>query len=72
MSKIDFTTYFVPFYKTDTGRGTQPFDFPNPFDDGATVIEVRFFVPTGGEPYKLKQYSPDSVRVSFTLEELPT
>ena len=72
MTKTLYESDFLPFFKTDIGRGTIPFDFPNPFDGGATEIEVRWKVETGSPPYSLKQFSPTEVELNFVLEELPS
>ncbi|WP_321991534.1 hypothetical protein [Marispirochaeta aestuarii] len=72
MSKEDYLNHFLPFFRDDCAGGTEVFDFPNPFDNGATQIEVRFLIDTRGNPFQVKQFSPESVRVSFVLEELPS
>lgn len=72
MTKEQFETYFVPFFKVTIDYGTIPFDFPNPLDGGDTEIEVRWLVEGGSPPYTWKQHGPGTVSINFALEELPS
>ena len=69
MTKTIYTTIFLPYFNTDLSQGITPFDFPDPIS-GATV-SMRWSIPGKGRPFSTRQHSPDSVRVAFSLEELP-
>lgn len=50
----------------DTLRETYSFDFPNPEDDGATVLNVRF-----AKPPSKSFWRPGRWRVALAFEVLP-
>lgn len=71
MLKTTYTSDFLTFFGTTLYDGTLSFNFPNPMDDGATTIECRFLQGGQTPPYQMKQFSPTSVILTFTLEEMP-
>jgi hypothetical protein len=68
IDKDDFEDYFLPFFETTISHWADEFDFPEPFT-GDTIV-VRWVSGKRG-PYRVKQHSPTSVVLSFTLEEIP-
>lgn len=72
MSKTLYEGDFLTFFETTIAHGSLSFDFPNQFDDGATTVEVRWYIEGGSRPYSIKQRSPETVEISFALEELPS
>lgn len=70
VSKTDLETYFFPFFHTTIVEGTLEFNFQDPLDDLSTIA-VRFVTKVGKKPYAYKQYTPETVRLAFILEEIP-
>lgn len=63
---------FEDFFDNTIASGALSFNFPNPFDYGATTLEVRFNISSKSEPYTV---SPDGGtmdwRIGFALETIP-
>lgn len=65
-------TDFEDFFDNTIFSGSLTFNFPNPFDYGATTIEMRFRISTKEEPYSIV---PDGGtldwQVVLNLETIP-
>lgn len=63
---------FQAFFDTTIASGVLTFNFPNPFNFGATTVEVRFNITTKTQPYTL---TPDGEtlewQVDLNLESIP-
>lgn len=63
---------FQTFFDTTIASGSLTFNFPNPFDFGATTVEVRFKIDTKAAPYTL---TPDGDTldwdIDLSLESIP-
>lgn len=70
MTKTLFTTTFLTFFGTTIAGGSLSFNFPNQFDDGVTTFEARFSFNETSAPYTVQQYTPEYVKLSFSLEEI--
>ena len=63
---------FQSFFDITIASGALTFNFPNPFDFGATTVEVRFKIDTKAAPYSL---TPDGDTldwdIDLNLESIP-
>jgi len=63
---------FEAFFKSSLGYGINTFNFPCPFDSGATTVEVRFKIDTKSSPYTVSPHgeTQDWV-INLNLEVVP-
>lgn len=71
MTNVELTT-FETFFDTAIASGALTFNFPNPYDYGATTDEARFRIDTKTEPYTFS-VNADTLDwdVSINLETIP-
>ena len=67
MTKTLYDGDFLTFFNTTIAQGSIEFDFPDPLGGGTIV--VRWV--TGDRPYRVRQFSPTDIRISFALEQVP-
>lgn len=63
---------FEAFFDNTIYSGALTFNFPNPYDFGATTLEVRFNLDTRAEPYKITPHGETlDWEVQLSLETIP-